>query len=104
MALDHLRHAMSFNLGDRKIARKMDYKISLQKDLENINETKIDLPKSNVLKFVLDDGSWFVARPSGTEPKMKIYLSAIGTSCENANDRILDLEQHVMKIVNAACK
>ena len=103
-ALDHLRHAMSFNLGDRKIVKKMDYKIRMEKDIIQIKERKIDLPKSNVLKFVLDDGSWFVARPSGTEPKMKIYLSAIGTSTANARDRILDLEQHVMKIVNAACK
>lgn len=102
--LEHLRHAMNFNLGDRKIVKKMDYKLRKEKDLIEIKETKIDLPKSNVLKFVLDDGSWFVARPSGTEPKMKIYLSATGSTLKDSTDRILDLEEHVMKIVNAACK
>ena len=33
------------------------------------------LPKSNVLKYILDDGSWIAIRPSGTEPKIKIYYS-----------------------------
>jgi phosphoglucomutase len=36
------------------------------------------LPKSNVLKYILDDGSWIAVRPSGTEPKIKIYYSIVG--------------------------
>lgn len=51
-----------------------------------IGDTKehIDLPKSNVLKFYLKDGSWFALRPSGTEPKMKIYLSFSSDTMEDA--------------------
>ena len=40
-----------------------------------MEEKEINLPKSNVLKYILEDNSWFVIRPSGTEPKIKIYLA-----------------------------
>ncbi|MEJ7830453.1 MAG: phospho-sugar mutase, partial [Segetibacter sp.] len=46
---------------------------------------KIDLPKSNVLQFILEDGSKISARPSGTEPKIKFYFS-VNTNLENAAD------------------
>jgi len=76
--LEHLRLSMKGLIGNNKIIKKLDYKTSLEVNLINNTEKIIKLPKSNVLKFVLDDGSWFVVRPSGTEPKMKIYLSVKG--------------------------
>ena len=57
------------------------------------NGEKIELPKSNVLKYVLEDGSWFVLRPSGTEPKIKVYLSAVDKDkeiCQNKHDEIAE--------------
>jgi phosphoglucomutase len=57
-----------------------DYQVSKRyngSDIEPIN-----LPKSNVLKFFLEDGSWFVLRPSGTEPKLKIYIGVKDVSLE----------------------
>ena len=55
-----------------------------------------DLPKSDVLKFVLNDGSWLAARPSGTEPKLKIYYS-IKQPCEELAQAKLDQLQAVIK-------
>ena len=46
------------------------------------------LPKSDVLKFFLKDGAWFAVRPSGTEPKVKLYIGVRGSSEENAQEQI----------------
>lgn len=55
----------------RKVIAKEDYKLSVRYD-EN-GETPLTLPKSNVIKLFLEDGSWIVVRPSGNEPKIKYY-------------------------------
>jgi phosphoglucomutase len=55
-----------------------DYDKREAKDLSNGQVCTIDLPKSNVLQFVLADGSKISARPSGTEPKIKFYFSVQG--------------------------
>lgn len=55
----------------------------------------IKLPKENVLQFILEDKSWFCIRPSGTEPKLKIYYSVIGKSIEDADTRMEGLRKHV---------
>ena len=58
-----------------KVIRVEDYKTSISKDLTTGIETKIDIPTSNVLIFHTEDGSKIAARPSGTEPKIKFYIS-----------------------------
>jgi len=101
--LEYLRLSMKGLIGDNRIIKKMDYRDSLEEDFICNTEKIIQLPKSNVLKFVLDDGSWFVVRPSGTEPKMKIYLSVKGDSLENASKKMIELKENVMAIINGAC-
>ncbi|MNF02727.1 Phosphoglucomutase [compost metagenome] len=59
------------------------------------------LPKENVLKFMLEDGSWFCLRPSGTEPKIKVYFAVRGTSIPDAESKIASLVQAVMSRVDA---
>lgn len=58
------------------------------------------LPKSNVLKYFLEDGSWFAARPSGTEPKLKIYFSVTDKSKKAVMDKLSKVEKEVLDIVN----
>ncbi|HEY8892335.1 MAG TPA: phospho-sugar mutase [Clostridium sp.] len=101
--MQYLRNSMNGLIGNNKIVKKMDYKTGLELDLIKINEKTIKLPKSNVLKFVLEDGSWFVVRPSGTEPKIKIYLSVKGNSLKNASEKIVNLKENVMSIVDMGC-
>ncbi len=102
-ALEYLRHSMKSTVNEVKIVKKMDYKLSIEKDVINIDEKIIKLPKSNVLKFVLEDGSWFVVRPSGTEPKMKIYLSCIGNNLQHAEEKMEQFKKNIMDIVETAC-
>ncbi len=59
-----------------------------------------DLPKENVLKFMLEDGSWFCLRPSGTEPKIKVYFAVRGDSLEDSDARMNVLKQAVMSRVD----
>ena len=53
----------------------LDYQLQVKKDLLSGASEKIELPKSNVLQFITEDGSKISARPSGTEPKIKFYFS-----------------------------
>ena len=66
---------------------------------DKVLTSTIDLPKSNVLKYFLDDESWFVLRPSGTEPKLKVYFSTVGDSNEHAISRNNKLRAEVMKLI-----
>jgi phosphoglucomutase len=55
----------------------------------------VKLPKENVLQFILEDKSWFCIRPSGTEPKLKIYFSVTGRSMEDADVEMAALRNKV---------
>lgn len=84
---------------DEKLVQFNDY-LSLESvDLDNGSKSVIDLPKSNVLKFVFDKNSWYALRPSGTEPKLKIYYSVTGTSRDAAEEKMEILKKAVNEIV-----
>ena len=60
-----------------------------------------DIPASNVLRFFLEDGSWFAVRPSGTEPKIKFYFYTCQDSREKALEVNRKIREDVMAMVNA---
>lgn len=62
-------------IDESEVTHVFDYQSSIAKDLKRGEEKVIDLPKSNVLQFVTADGTKVSARPSGTEPKIKFYIS-----------------------------
>lgn len=57
------------------VAQLLDYELQVGKNIQTGESWKIELPKSNVLQFILEDGTQISARPSGTEPKIKFYFS-----------------------------
>ncbi|MEE1245650.1 MAG: phospho-sugar mutase, partial [Acutalibacteraceae bacterium] len=59
-----------------------------------------DLPKENVLKYVFEDGSWLAIRPSGTEPKLKVYYSIQDKSKDNAHARLEAMRSKLHEIIN----
>jgi len=77
-----------------------DYQLSIEKDLVKDIEKHIELPKSNVLQFFLEDGSKISMRPSGTEPKIKFYFSVKGelNDIGEFESRKLELETRIRKI------
>jgi len=72
-------------LAGSEVVQLLDYELKKGKNLKTGEEWQIKLPKSNVLQFVLADGSKISARPSGTEPKIKFYFS-IHTKLKNATE------------------
>lgn len=60
-----------------------------------------DLPKENVLKYIWKDGSWMAVRPSGTEPKIKVYYSIVDKSRENAAARLENIRNKIKDIINS---
>jgi phosphoglucomutase len=65
-------------LGGSKVITLKDYELSVETDLTTNTTKAIELPKSDVLQFITEDGSIISARPSGTEPKIKFYCSVNG--------------------------
>ena len=61
--------------------------------------TQLTTPPSNVLKYLLADDSWFAVRPSGTEPKIKFYIATVGSSLENAEEKIANIEKQINAFV-----
>lgn len=59
------------------------------------------LPKSNVLKYYLEDDSWFAIRPSGTEPKIKIYINAIGKDMDESKDKLVKINKFMQDMIDS---
>lgn len=98
--IDSLRNKHLSELNGIKLVKKFDYKESVENDLLSNTTSVIKLPKSNVLKFVFEDNSWFVVRPSGTEPKMKIYLAVSGNSLKDSEAKVAKFKETVMNLIN----
>lgn len=73
--VNYYRNNVIKEIEGKKVVAKEDYKLSIREDCNGI--TKLSLPKSNVIKFFLEDGSWIVIRPSGNEPKIKYYKNIL---------------------------
>lgn len=78
-----------------------DYQTGRRINLLTAQQERMDLPSSNVLKFWLQDGSWFAIRPSGTEPKVKFYFGVRqGTNVES-EERLKEMETNVINMVES---
>ncbi len=84
------------------VSQLLDYELQVGKDLATGQTWAIDLPKSNVLQFVLADGSKISARPSGTEPKIKFYFSVNAKLSEAISFDSVEnkLDEKIERIIN----
>lgn len=99
--IDSLRNEKLVEVNGVKIITKYDYKLSVEENMATGDKKEINLPKSNVLKFVLENGAWFVVRPSGTEPKMKAYVAVEGSSLKDSEDQLEKFKNEVVNLINA---
>lgn len=102
--MNSFREHPPHELAGVKVIAVEDYQTSVKKELGTGKLDPIKLPKSNVLKFFLEDGSWFCARPSGTEPKCKFYFAVKGSSQEESETLLKNLEEAVMERVQELVK
>lgn len=89
------------SLDNFNILSKDDVKLSVHTDFVTNEKTVINLPSSNVIKYYLNDNMWFVMRPSGTEPKLKVYYGVVGSSHAEADSKLELLAKEVLAIVNS---
>lgn len=82
--MDGLRKATLSDMAGYKLLKHSDYLRSFERDFTTGKETEIYLPKSNVLAYYLDGGNSIIVRPSGTEPKIKIYVTGVGKDQDDA--------------------
>jgi phosphoglucomutase len=87
-------------MGDKKVVTIEDYKAGTRFNAEAKTTEEITLPSSNVLKYYLEDGSWFCLRPSGTEPKAKFYFGVKGETLADSEQKLEALTSALMKKVN----
>ena len=88
--MSHFRNANIEQIADIKVEELRDYK-------EGIN----DLPKSDVLKFILEDNSWIAIRPSGTEPKIKFYFGCNGEEKVEVDNKLENMMNEIVNIVES---
>lgn len=99
--------------GAKKIQEIMDYFRNNEIDFKGIavkedyktqkctgSDKVIDLPKSNVIKYILTDESWFILRPSGTEPKLKVYFGVNAKDITSAKARLAEIKTNVLNIID----
>lgn len=82
--MDGLRNSGVTEMAGYSIVKHADYLLSFEKDFVSGETKEIKLPKSNVLSYSLEGGNAIIVRPSGTEPKIKIYFTGVGTDQADA--------------------
>lgn len=91
------------SVGSFKIIEQRDYLSGKARDISSGQERILDLPSSNVLFYSLENGSWFCIRPSGTEPKIKIYFNCTGKNREEAWEVLQSVKADVLKRCSGEC-
>ena len=86
-------------IGDYKVLTFKDIDKDYVKNMITGEESKSGLPKSNVLYYELEDNNWCCIRPSGTEPKIKLYMGVKGKTDEEASKKLEDLKQAMLDVV-----
>lgn len=89
---------------DIEMVRIEDYEIGKSYDLKLKKTSPITLARSNVLKIIFSDGSWYVLRPSGTEPKIKLYLSFHAKTRKEAQQKLNLTKTTILQKINFIIK
>jgi len=100
--MEKFRNNPPLSLGGSKVSLLKDYELGVETDLNSGDKKQLDLPVSDVLQFITEDGSIISARPSGTEPKIKFYCSVNTALADKSafNDTNAKLKDKINKVMN----
>ncbi|KWW17572.1 MULTISPECIES: phospho-sugar mutase [Peribacillus] len=98
--LDQFRQDPPKHIAGKAVVVQEDYQSGLKLTMDADTEEVIDLPKSNVIKYFLEDGTWVCLRPSGTEPKIKFYFGIQGEKMEEAELKLKQVMNAFMAKIN----
>lgn len=94
-----VRENMPKSVNDHKVVKVSDYLLKKETDIVTGESTEIELPKSNVIALNLEGDNAVIIRPSGTEPKIKLYITAVGKNKENAESICDDLVKSAKELL-----
>ena len=97
--MENMRNNLPSRIGDFKVLEFKDFSKDTIKDMITGKVSSTGLPRSNVLYYVLENDNWCCIRPSGTEPKIKIYIGVKSSSIDNANKTFENLKNSMMELV-----
>jgi phosphoglucomutase len=98
-AMQKLREDNIVEFGKYKALAVRDYDSGQRIKVESGVSEKIQLPQSNVLYYEMGNNAWFCIRPSGTEPKIKVYFGVTGNSMNEAKEKLEDLQDNVLSVI-----
>lgn len=98
-AMERLRLDKPQNINGSEVAAVRDYLVGERVDFAAGEKSALTLPESDVLYFEMKDGSWFCIRPSGTEPKIKIYYGVSADTLNKADNKLKVLQENVLSVV-----
>ena len=87
-------------IGASDLIQYIDYERGVSFNVAEQKEMSAEIPASDVLKYLFKDGSWYAVRPSGTEPKIKIYIYTKGMTRGEAQEKITIFEKTIMELLN----
>ena len=94
-----MRNNLPEEIGGYKVLEFKDINLDIDKDMVTGKTKSTGLPKSNVLYYKLENDCWCCVRPSGTEPKIKLYMGVKTDSFESSNAKLEELKEAMKKIV-----
>ncbi len=94
-----MRNSNIEKVGEYKVLTFKDIQEDIVKDMQTGEITKTGLPKSNVLYYALEDDSWCCIRPSGTEPKIKLYMGIKAATNEEAEKKLEELKNAMLDLI-----
>lgn len=96
--MENLRNNPPKIIANTNVKSFSDYKLAIKNNADS-SKSDLSLPKSNMLLFELEDNSWICVRPSGTEPKIKIYVGAAAQTLDDAENKLKILLDEFSKII-----
>lgn len=97
--MERVRNNPPKQIGEYKVLKLRDYLNNVIKDIQAEKIEHVNLPKSNVLYFELENDLWCCIRPSGTEPKIKFYMGAKGASLQDAEDKAEEITKGMKELM-----
>ncbi len=97
--MENMRNNLPKNIGEYKVIEFKDIKLDIVKNIETGEISKTGLRSSNVLYYSLEEDAWCCVRPSGTEPKIKLYMGVKSNSLEDAEMKLTELKNAMTKLV-----
>ena len=98
--MDEIRKIYPTKIGAADIVEITDYEIQKKTDVKTGKKEKIDIEKTNAIRFLYSDGCWYTLRPSGTEPKIKLYIYTKAENMKKSKDLLQEIEKTVLAVLD----